>query len=711
MSCECVSFTFKCSDDSTFDLVFSKGIEIFNGESIYIGNIGSKNYRLLFSGSPNSEWCLIEEGDLSTIIYKTTTQPLSPCDTTIGDWELINNSNFNYCLDETEPPSEILNITEVYNCNPYADFYSCENCNCWFFSGSNDYTIEYYNCDNDLKYVRLKSGETMSFCLKGTPGRIPGTTSDFYSSETLNSCFIECREIDGCECLILTLDGDDMGFVVGGTQNGKTFWTTNYGGDEYIIYWSDGKWLFALTPSNNYLPNTIIAESADTGICPPTGNGLDNWTIYDPYYEDFNITTYDCYPNFNIKKCWTITATTDYEIITFYDYLNDDEKKVFLYVGDVMEVCAFDKPVSSEPLTLITESNKSCSNICGSLNICGCINVSIICGGEVPRPYGFNATPSGTINGYPLFINGITFFRFDGTWAFYNSNTFQIIAESRAKNGFCPFFGTWDVYNSFPCCIAPYNMIVSARICGPIPTLPPTPTPTPIPYVIPTCNECIPTTVFDMDVECIPTNPTSPSAADGSISLSISGGTSPYEIIWSNGNLGPDIFNLVEGSYTATTTDYYGDFTAVTICELLAVRPTTTTTTTISPQPTGNTLCMSITTIQSTGSTTESIEFQPDVVVNGKLSWESTNGDTLIWNSSTSRWEVIFNPSRTYFVLSQNGSQFPPLNNWIVVGLSGSVIVTEGECPVEIMLMGGKTKNVSFKSLMNKGNNFNDLFL
>lgn len=708
-TCDCFIITFGCEDASTFDIIFSKTNQFINGNYLYIGNFGGKNYTITYTTTPTSKWILTEENDFLNIIYETTTSPAVPCLIDFDEFIPVDLSNFKYCSGN-ESPVSIINIIEDESCIPYPDDNPCENCSCWTFSGKNDYNIRYYTCDGgEAKNLFLSSGSTANVCLRGTPAVFPSTTIDFYSAKTLNSCFIDCIQIGNCECLTVTMDGNDMGFVVGGTQNDKTFWTTNYDGDDFIIFWDGDKWVFAINVSTLFDTLTEIAISNTTGICPPTGNGLDNWTIYDPYYEDFNITTYDCYPNFNIKKCWTITATTDYEIITFYDYLNADEKKVFLYEGDVMEVCAFDKPVSSEISTLIVESDKSCSNICGSLNICGCINVSFGCG-EVGL-YGFNATPSGTINGYPLFINGITFFRFDGTWVFYNSNTFQIIAESRAKNGFCPFFGTWDVYNSFPCCFAPYNMIVSARICGPIPTLPPTPTPTPIPYVIPTCNECIPTTVFDMDVECIPTNPTSPSAADGSISLSISGGTSPYEITWSNGNIGPDIFNLVEGSYTATTTDYYGDFTAVTICELLAVRPTTTTTTTISPQPTGDTLCMLITTIQSTGSTTESIEFQPDVVVNGKLSWESTNGDTLIWNNSTSRWEVIFNPPRTYFVLSQNGSQFPPLNNWIVVGLSGSVIVTEGECPVEIMLMGSKTKNVSFKSLMNKGNNFNDLFL
>jgi hypothetical protein len=117
---------------------------------------------------------------------------------------------------------------------------------------------------------------------------------------------------------------------------------------------------------------------------------------------------------------------------------------------------------------------------------------------------------------------------------------------------------------------------------------------------------------------------------------------------------------------------------------------------------------MSISTIQSTGTTTESIQFEPDVVVNGKLSWVSSGGDSLIWDNTSSQWKVNFNPVRSYFVLSLNPA-FPPLNNWIVVGLSGTATVVDGECPIMINL---KTisKNVSFKSLINKGNDFNDLF-
>ena len=47
-------------------------------------------------------------------------------------------------------------------------------------------------------------------------------------------------------------------------------------------------------------------------------------------------------------------------------------------------------------------------------------------------------------------------------------------------------------------------------------------------------------------------------AADGSIDLSVAGGTSPYSYQWSNGSNNQDIFNLTAGTYIVTVTDANG---------------------------------------------------------------------------------------------------------------------------------------------------------
>lgn len=79
-----------------------------------------------------------------------------------------------------------------------------------------------------------------------------------------------------------------------------------------------------------------------------------------------------------------------------------------------------------------------------------------------------------------------------------------------------------------------------------------------------------------MGVICNPTNATKPNTPNGSIFLNISGGTPPYTTVWSNGQQGQNITNLLPGFYTATTIDYswsvsgnnIPDYTAVTVCEV-----------------------------------------------------------------------------------------------------------------------------------------------
>ena len=75
-----------------------------------------------------------------------------------------------------------------------------------------------------------------------------------------------------------------------------------------------------------------------------------------------------------------------------------------------------------------------------------------------------------------------------------------------------------------------------------------------------------------MIVECEVSQPTTSSSLDGEVSVSISGGTAPYITTWvwgdNNTNESPAINEVGNGSYTATTVDYWGDFTATTVCTL-----------------------------------------------------------------------------------------------------------------------------------------------
>ena len=81
-------------------------------------------------------------------------------------------------------------------------------------------------------------------------------------------------------------------------------------------------------------------------------------------------------------------------------------------------------------------------------------------------------------------------------------------------------------------------------------------------------NECGVITTLPMNVTCETTNPTSFDSSDGEVSVLISGGTPPYVVTWDNGSLSQGLTNLKNGSYTATTVDYYKDYTSVTECKI-----------------------------------------------------------------------------------------------------------------------------------------------
>jgi uncharacterized protein (TIGR02145 family) len=81
-------------------------------------------------------------------------------------------------------------------------------------------------------------------------------------------------------------------------------------------------------------------------------------------------------------------------------------------------------------------------------------------------------------------------------------------------------------------------------------------------------NECGAITTLPMNVTCETINPTSFGSSDGEVSVLINGGTPPYVVTWDDGSLTQRLTNLKNGSYTATTVDYYKDYTLVTVCEI-----------------------------------------------------------------------------------------------------------------------------------------------
>jgi hypothetical protein len=125
----------------------------------------------------------------------------------------------------------------------------------------------------------------------------------------------------------------------------------------------------------------------------------------------------------------------------------------------------------------------------------------------------------------------------------------------------------------------------------PTPTL--TQTPSPTTTLTPTSqevyvrqNDCDVVTLFPLGVICNVVNPSSSTSFDGVVSVQITGGTSPYTIVWDSGQIGQTIAGLPGGNYGVSVVDYYQDYTATTICSIFAASPTPTASQTATPTPT-----------------------------------------------------------------------------------------------------------------------------
>lgn len=198
-------------------------------------------------------------------------------------------------------------------------------------------------------------------------------------------------------------------------------------------------------------------------------------------------------------------------------------------------------------------------------------------------------------------------------------------------------------------------------------------------------NECDVLTIFPMGATCIVTHPSTIKSFDGKAQLLITGGTPPYTISWDTGSVSSIINNLGFGSYGATITDFYNDFTLNTTCVLTAITPTTTTTTTLSPLPTYDELCFKIlrkiNLPKGSAITLENISMDFDGYINGKPNWVSSDGLYLLyWNtgSTPNYWDL----SGYSTSLISYTTQAPPLVGWAVYGDPAvlSVTVLSGDC-------------------------------
>ena len=185
-----------------------------------------------------------------------------------------------------------------------------------------------------------------------------------------------------------------------------------------------------------------------------------------------------------------------------------------------------------------------------------------------------------------------------------------------------------------------------------------------------------------MEVNCLVLQPTNDRTFDGSAALTITGGTPPYVIHWEIGSFAPALTNLGVGSYSATVTDYYGDFTANTTCVLTA-----------------ETLTLSAMCFVVSGLVEDQVVYvnSPSVgVKNGKpyffLQYGVENLGYVFWDGSTGLWtfcSTLECQGMPYNKLD-NGEYFYPTGNtgdWIVVSDSQLIIYQSyvGECQIPVI--------------------------
>lgn len=265
----------------------------------------------------------------------------------------------------------------------------------------------------------------------------------------------------------------------------------------------------------------------------------------------------------------------------------------------------------------------------------------------------------------------------------YNASFAGISKTNVPVSVICPSPSSTPTYTPTPTLTS--GLVPSATpttTCTPTLTITPSKTPG-ISPVFRLANNCETFTSFPLGVSCQTiVQPTGANGLNGSLRIRISGGTPPYSVYWSNGAKSQILTGLNAGSYEAIVTDFYGDYTATTICTLVGVSPTPTTTitptVTPTPSPVYSQLCLLI--LSNTTSFTP-LQFIFSGIINSKPSWTS-GSYVMAWSNTTNRWEI-----QGYIVfggiLVSTTTSIPPLSNWTLIGGTQTVTanVVTGTCP------------------------------
>lgn len=232
-----------------------------------------------------------------------------------------------------------------------------------------------------------------------------------------------------------------------------------------------------------------------------------------------------------------------------------------------------------------------------------------------------------------------------------------------------------------------------------------TPTPTPTPTVTPTTvpvvklkNDCEVFTLFDMGISCyVVAQPTTQTSLDGILSLRVTGGTAPYSYYWAGGQRTQTLFGIPSGDYEVIVSDFYGDYTATTICGIFNPTPTPTPTMTPTPSHTPAEVCYDICfiAINSPQSYIGPTQFVCSGYKNGRNYW-STGTLDIIWNILNNRWEMVLAGTTTLYNAPTGGGVFVstsqasiPTTGWSVLGGTAtySITMTQGVCPPSLPLV------------------------
>jgi len=212
-------------------------------------------------------------------------------------------------------------------------------------------------------------------------------------------------------------------------------------------------------------------------------------------------------------------------------------------------------------------------------------------------------------------------------------------------------------------------------------------------------NECDVYTLFDLGISCVPVSiPSSSSSFDGILSIIITGGTSPYSIYWEGGQRTQTLNGIPQGNYRVTVVDFYGDYTASTVCSLFPITSTSTitpasiSTQTVELSEECSSLCLIALSSQSNYGP---LQFNCNGIMNERTTWTTSDGlYNIVWNSTRTRWEITgsnptipFNPVGGGIFASTTTSMTPTAG-WAIFGgsITYGITMTEGDCPLTIPL-------------------------